>query len=223
MASEEGMTAQAVYRSIKARLMAGEFKAGEKLRPDVLKESYGISSSAMREVLLRLAHEHLVSQEEQRGFHVPVASEKRLTELMNLRILLECEGARLSIKHGDLEWEARLNAAHHKLAHIEAKMRAAGDITEFVPIWTRIDWEFHDTLLSACPSDTLRAIHRNIYEQFRQQVVAELESAGFREATVPEHEAILVAAIRRDVAACHAALNAHLQTYRDDLRDRKTA
>ncbi|MFP1630808.1 GntR family transcriptional regulator [Zhengella sp. ZM62] len=223
MANEEGMTAQAVYRSLKTRVMAGEFRAGDRLRPDVLKESYGISASAMREILLRLAHEHLITQEEQRGFHVPVASEKRLTELMNLRILLECEGARLSIKHGDLEWEARLNAAHHKLAHIEAKMRAAADIIEFVPIWTRIDWEFHDTLLSACPSDTLRSVHRNIYEQFRQQVVAELESAGFREATVPEHEAILVAAIRRDVDACKAAIHAHLQTYREDLFDKKSA
>lgn len=213
------MRPPSVYRSIKARLMAGEFKAGEKLRPDVLKDSYGISASAMREILLRLAHENLLAQEEQKGFHVPFASVKQLTDLMNLRILLECEGAKDSILNGDLEWEARLNAAHYKLAHIEQKMKAAPDIAPFVPIWTRIDWEFHETLLSACPSDILRFTHRNIYEQFRQQVVAELKSAGFREETIPEHAAILAAAIKRDIPACHSAIHTHLQTYRDNLLD----
>lgn len=212
------MRPSSVYRSFKARLVAGEFRAGEKLRPDAFKDSYGISASAMREIFLRLTYENLLTQEEQRGFRVPVADEKRLTDLMNLRILLECEGAKESILNGDLEWEARLSAAHHKLAHIEQKMKAAPDIAPFVPIWTRVDWEFHDTLLSACPSDILRATHRNIYERFRQQVVAELKSAGFREETIREHAAILKAAIERDIPACRSAIDAHLQTYRDDLR-----
>ncbi|MEZ5451065.1 MAG: hypothetical protein R3E89_19600, partial [Thiolinea sp.] len=32
----------AIYRSLKCRLMAGEFPAGERLRPDTLKKQYGI-------------------------------------------------------------------------------------------------------------------------------------------------------------------------------------
>ncbi|MCT8997611.1 GntR family transcriptional regulator [Chelativorans intermedius] len=220
MNAGKAMRPSAAYRSLKTRLMAGEFRAGEKLRPDMLKDAYGISASAMREVFLRLAHESLLVQEEQRGFRVPAASRRRLAELMNLRILLECEGVRQAIREGDLEWEARLAAAHHKLVHIERKMRSAPDIAPFVPLWTRIDWEFHDTLLSACPSEVLRATHRNIYEQFRQQVVAGLEHAGFREETIPEHAAILKAAIERDVPACQAAIHAHLQVSRDEAGER---
>ncbi len=219
MAAQEGTTLGAIYRSVKARLMAGEFPAGEKLRPDALRETYDVSASAMREVFLRLAHERLLSQEEQRGFRVPEADARRLTELMDLRILLESEGAADSIRNGDVEWEAQLYAAHHKLGHIEQKMQEAGDIAPFIPIWTRIDWEFHDTLLSACSSASLRATHRNIYEQFRQQVVAEMSSAGFRPETIPEHAAILNAAVARDIPACQAAIAAHLQTYRRDVAD----
>ncbi|WP_313958452.1 GntR family transcriptional regulator [Chelativorans salis] len=220
MNAETAMRPSAIYRAVKARLMAGEFKAGEKLRPDMLKDAYGISASAMREIFLRLAHENLLTQEEQKGFHVPFANEKQLTDMMNLRILLECEGAKESILNGDLEWEARLAAAHHKLVHIERKMKAAADIAPIVPIWTRIDWEFHETLLLACPSDVLRATHRNIYEQYRQQVVAGLKSAGFRPETTSEHAAILKAAIERDIPACQSAIHTHLQTYRGDVGER---
>jgi DNA-binding GntR family transcriptional regulator len=221
MALQEGMTLGAVYRSVKARLMAGEFPAGDKLRPDALRDSYDVSASAMREVFLRLVYENLLSQEEQRGFRVPEPDERRLTELMRLRILLESEGAADSIRHGDVEWEAQLYAAHHKLGHIESKMKDAADIGPFVPIWTRIDWEFHEVLLSAGGSDVLRATHRNIYEQFRQQVVATLSSAGFRLETIPEHAAILSAAVARDIPACQAAIAAHLQTYRADVRENR--
>jgi DNA-binding GntR family transcriptional regulator len=215
------MTPSSAYRAIKSRLLAGEYAAGARFRPDSFTSEFGISASAIREVFLRLAHEHLLDQEEQRGFHVPPASPSRLNELMRLRILLECEGARLSIENGDIEWEAMLNAAHYKLAHLETKMRAARDISEFIPIWVRTDWEFHDTLLSACGSQMLRQTHRNVYEQFRLQVVLSLDTAGFRSETLAEHAAILRAAIARDAAACAKAIDIHLQTYREHLPAQK--
>lgn len=214
---QEGMNQAAVHRSVKARIMAGEFPAGAKLRPDVLRRTYDVSASAMREVFLRLAAEGLLAQEEQRGFHIPAADPRRLTELMELRILLESEGAAASIRLGDLDWEAGLAAAHHKLAHIESKMREAADIAPLVAIWTRIDWEFHEALLSACPNRALREAHRDVYEKFRQQVVAAVASAGFRAETIPEHKAIMAAAVARDETACRAAIRSHLQTYREDM------
>lgn len=207
----------AVYRSLKERLITGELKAGEKLRPDDLKGRYGLSASAIREILLRLTHSNLLQQHEQRGFQVPKASIQLLDELMSLRILLECEGAKQSIEHGDIEWEARLNAAHHKLAHLETKMRSAADPAEFIPIWTRFDWEFHETLLSACPSATLRQSYQNTYERFRQQVAAVIDMAGFRKTTLAEHEAILRGAIERDANACQQAIHSHVRTFQAEL------
>ena len=207
------MTPSLAYKVIKSRLMFGEFAAGSKIRPDSFKVEFGISASAIREVFLRLAHEHLLEQEEQRGFYIPHASRSRLNELTQLRILLECEGARLSIENGDIEWEALLNAAHYKLAHLETKMRETPDISDFIPIWVRTDWEFHDTLLSACSSEVLRQTHRNIYEQFRLQVVLASEFAGFRSETLTEHAEILHAAISRDATACGKSIENHLQTF----------
>ena len=154
---------------------------------------------------------------EQRGFHIPESDLKLLHDLMELRALLEGEGAAQSLRMGDMEWEADLAAAHHKLAHIESRMADNGQLRELVPIWTRVDWEFHDTLLSACPSGALRETHRSVYERFRQQVVAATPDAGFRRETISEHAAILDAAVRRDEAATREAIRKHLWTYRDDM------
>lgn len=215
MGVHQNATPMAIYWSLRTRLIAGEFVAESRLKPDMLKQTYGCSASTIREILIRLTADGIVSLEEQRGFRVPASSEKRLRELTHLRLLLECEGAALSIAHGDIEWEARLTAAHHKLAHIESKMKDNSDIEPFVSVWTKCDWEFHDTLMSACGSDLLRQTHRSVYDQFRQQVVSELRYFGFYNETIIEHEAVLEAALARDPVLCAEKLKAHLRVYRD--------
>ncbi|MEE2953354.1 MAG: GntR family transcriptional regulator [Pseudomonadota bacterium] len=217
-----GVSPQAMYQSFKGRLISGEFAAGERLRPDRFRDEYGMGATAIREVFLRLTGEQLLTTEEQRGFHMPEASFEKLEETLAYRLLLEAEGARLAFLHGDLEWEARLYAAHHKLAHIEHRMNEMAEIKPVIPVWTRIDWEFHEVLMSACPSTTLREAHRNSFERYRQQVVAILPTYGFRPETIPQHAAILKAATERDAEACRRAIEAHLTSHRDLIVERKT-
>lgn len=199
-------------------LLGGEFSPGQKLKPDALRLRYNISASSMREVLLRLAGEGLVEAEDQRGFSVPDASFSRMSELLKLRALIECEGARGSILQGDLEWEARLNAAHHKLSHIEQRLNITGDTKELLPIWTRADDEFHQTLVDACGSQALIEMRANLFQRARQQVVACDPKFGFRVGTVPEHNAILEAALARDIDACEKAIHAHMTSFQRSLQ-----
>ena len=198
-----------IYNDISERLAAGEFAAGSRLKADDLRKHYGVSASTMREILFRLAHGGFADFEEQRGFRVPPASLARLLEVRHMRILLESEGARLSIANGDMEWEARLNAAHHKLAHIEVKMRTAERLREHIAIWTRFDLEFHETLVSACGSELLREILRGLFFRYRQLLVGLVTNYGFRSGTVGEHKAILDAALERDPVRCALAIRDH--------------
>ncbi|MDF1775318.1 MAG: GntR family transcriptional regulator [Rhizobiaceae bacterium] len=206
-----------VYLDLRDRLISGRFKPGQKLMPSQLKADYNTSASTIREILFRMSCEGFVDFQEQRGFRCPHSSEQKLLELTHLRILLECEGAAGSIRNGDVEWEAQLNASHHKLAHIESKMKSADDITPFVAVWSRSDWEFHQRLISACGSSLLIETHRGIYDRFRQQVVSELRTFGFRAETIPEHKAILDAALQRDIPTCTKAIEDHLRVYRDHV------
>lgn len=206
-----------IYDDISERLASGEFPAGSRLKADDLRKDYGVSASTMREVLFRLSYGGFAVFEEQRGFRVPPASAQRLLEVRHLRILVETEGARLAIEKGDMEWEARLNAAHHKLAHIEVKMRESGRLRENIAIWTRFDWEFHDTLISASGSQLLRETLQGLFFKYRLLLVGIVTDYGFRSGTVSEHKAILDAALERNAERCAEAIRQHYG-FLDDLK-----
>lgn len=200
---------RSIYDSIRNRLAAGELAPGKKLKPDELRRAYGCSASMLREVLFRLACGGYVDFEEQRGFRVPSPSLNRLLDIVHMRVLIEAEGAALSIARGDMEWEARLNAAHHKLAHLESRMNTADRLEDYIGIWTRFDWEFHETLISACGSQLLQETLHSLFYRYRQHLVGLVPDCGFRRGTVEEHKAILDAALARDPGGCAGAIRRH--------------
>ncbi|KAG1648429.1 putative HTH-type transcriptional regulator BphR [Nymphon striatum] len=155
------METPAIYDDLHRKLVTAQFDHGEKLKSEELRKIYGCSANTIREVLFRLSTAGLVAFEEQRGFRARRTSRERQHDLTQFRILLEQEGVSLSMKHGDIEWEARLSAAHHKLSHIEAEVRRTGTVVPVLPLWSNAEWEFHDTLISACNSPLLRETLQN--------------------------------------------------------------
>lgn len=208
-----------IYWDVRGRLITASFEAGQKLKPDELRLHYGCAASTIREVLFRLSCDQLVEFQDQRGFRVPQASRLRLKELTQLRTIIEQECVRLSIANGGLEWEANLTAAHHKLAHVEDKMHAADDQSAFKNVWCAGEWEFHNTLISACGSATLIAAYRDIYDRQRQQLVMAVENSGSREGNIAEHRGVLDAALARDAELCTARIETHLKTGLKALKD----
>lgn len=204
-----------VYDRLRENLIIGAFAPGTKLKPQYLKDQLSCTTGVVREALIRLAGEGLVDFESQRGFRAIVPTEKSFYEVTHLRTLIECEGARLSIQNGDMDWEADLIAAHHKLAHLEERMRSEADLRSLLEVWSRYEWTFHSTLLSACGSDLLKEQHRAIFDKFRLHLLAKARSFGFRgEVTIREHGDILAAALARDVDACQQAIQKHFRIYR---------
>ena len=214
MLQNEAMTYDTdMYRDLEKRLTTNEFLHGAKLRAEILREEFGCSASSVREVLLRLSTQGLVNFQEQRGFRVPEQSSQKLIELTHIRILLEGEGAVLSIREGGVAWEARLTAAHHKLIHIENRIQALDDPTELVDIWFSCEGEFHQTLISACGSGTLKQLHSQIYAQFRQQLMEADRRFDFISANIKQHAEILDAALKADEALTRKRIHDHLKRH----------
>jgi DNA-binding GntR family transcriptional regulator len=201
-----------LYETLKSDILMGYFAPGSKLKIETLKERYGMGVNVIRESLARLATEDLVDSEDQKGFRVAEISSSRLADLTRLRILLETDGARHSIKNGGIDWESELVAAHHKLAYIEDKMIA--DEEAHMLIWHQCDWEFHAALISACGSQLHCLHHKRIFDQFRQYVMVDLKTNGFRgHDIIDEHQAIVQAALQRDYPQCAKALETHIGFY----------
>lgn len=204
-----------IYIDLKRKLMTAHFRPGEKLKPLVLQGHYGCSANTVREVLLRLAKVGLVDFELQRGANAKHATPELRHDVTKFRILLEQEGAALSIQYGGVAWEASLSAAHYKLRHIETKIEADGDVHPHLELWSDAELEFHGTLISECRSPILRETYQNIYAQFRQQMISQERgfNSSFFRSIIDEHQAILDAALSRDPDACKAAIFDHLKRH----------
>jgi DNA-binding GntR family transcriptional regulator len=195
------------YRHIRRDILFGRLAPAQKLKLDGLKESYGVSISTLRELLSRLTSEGLIVAEGARGFEVAPISPENLKEVANLRQLLECHAMALSFATGDMEWEGRVVAAHHKLAVVESRM-LAGDRSA-PDLWKRYDWEFHHALISACGSKVHLDAHSAAYDKYlRYQMIAVV----FRgEIAAREHRQLLECALRRDTKSAQGVLIKHIQ------------
>jgi DNA-binding GntR family transcriptional regulator len=195
------------YERIKKDIIFGTLAPGSKLKLDGLKAQYDASVSTLRETLNRLSSDGFVEAAEQRGFFVRSVSREDLTEIANLRILLECSALKTSIENGDADWEGNLVAAHHKLHLMEEKM-LSGDHSQ-KEMWKRYDWEFHKSLIEACNSQNLMSLHEIIYDKYLRYQMLVITDRG--EAAVKEHRQIFDAALARDVGAASKALEIHIR------------
>ncbi len=199
--------AESNYQRIRRDIIFGRLAPGQKLKLDNLKATYETSVSTLREILNRLTSEGLVVAEGQRGFEVARVSIADLREIAALRLLLEEHALEQSFEQGDLEWEALLVSAHHKLARMEAVM-ASGD-TGQAEDWKRYDWEFHQALIAACGSRLLMETHSAVFDKYlRYQMVALSYRGGVAE---QEHRQLLDAALKRDSTKAKDILKRHIQ------------
>lgn len=204
--AEAETVGEGVYRRIRSDILFGRLAPGLKLKLDPLKADYGVSVSTLREILGRLVSERLVVAEGQKGFAVAPVSAANLKEIAALRQLLECNALERSFRAGDMEWEGRVVAAHHRLQRMEQRM-AAGE-TAATEAWKRYDWQFHQALISACGSRLLIATHAAVFDKYlRYQMIV----LGFRgRIAEDEHAGMLDCALKRDAETACAILRRHV-------------
>lgn len=200
-------TGEQAYERIRTDIVFGKLRPGQRLTLEKLRPAYGVGISTLREILSRLTPEGLVTAEGQRGFQVAPCSAEDLKEIAALRLLIEKDALAKSFQSGDMEWEGRVVAAHHKLARMESGLLAGDD--SMTQQWKRYDWEFHQALVSACGSKALLELHSGIYDRYlRYQMVFVI----FRgQVAAEEHRALLDCALNRDAARAEAILERHIQ------------
>lgn len=207
MSKQPSTIGASTYQRIKRDIIFGALQPGSKLKLDALKERYSASLSTLRETLNRLASDGFVEAPEQRGFLVTPVSREDLTEISELRVLLECHALELSIANGDTDWEGNLVAAHHKL-HLMEQQLLKGDDSE-KETWKRYDWEFHQAMIAACNSRNLLSLHSIIYDKYLRYQMLVLTYRG--EEAVNEHKGMFDAALARDADTAKKLLVDHIR------------
>jgi DNA-binding GntR family transcriptional regulator len=196
----------AAYGEIRADIIFGRLAPGERLKLEPLKKRYEVSITTLREILNRLTSEGFVLAEGQKGFEVAPVSDADLRELAELRILLESHALERSFREGDVEWEASVVAAHHRLRVMEDKMLAGDHSVR--ETWKRYDWGFHHALISACGSRALLAAHGAVFDKYLRYQMLTLTFRGAPAAA--DHRELRDAALARDAEAGKQILRRHI-------------
>lgn len=204
---EAATLGSSLYEQLRHDIVFGLLRPDTKLKLDSLKNLYQASVPTLRETLNRLASEGFVSAPAQRGFFVAPVSSADLTEIAQLRILLETHALRISIQNGDTNWEADLLAAYHRLRQSEKQM--LGGDHSVKELWKYYDWKFHQLLIRNCQSANLLALHGLIFDKYLRYQMLVLTFRGSPAAV--EHNELFEAAMSRDAENACAMLTRHIE------------
>ncbi|GIH62239.1 MULTISPECIES: GntR family transcriptional regulator [Microbispora] len=201
------MLSEQVYAHLRDAIMRGDYAPGDALKPQDLAKEHGVSLAVVREALVRLVGEGLADRLPNRGFAVPAFSDRRWQEIAEARRTIEPVVLRMSIERGDVDWEARVRAAHHRLARTPAYVPEEGE--HYSSAWSEAHRVFHRTLLEGCGNPVL-------LETFdRMWTASELARRWAAQRTpdrdaLGEHRRLEEAALARDADTAAEVLAQHL-------------
>ncbi len=190
------------YDQIRTLILDGEMEPGTRLGQVELADRLGISRTPVREALLRLTGEGLVSTLSNRGFRVADLGLDAVMRRLEIRLLLEPGVARLAAQRAT---PADVEALRRTIAS-EA---AAGD-SHSAHDASRL---FHVTLARAAHNeDLVTTLEAQWINEVGRRLLAQRASAPTWQGTdVAEHEAITAAVEAGDGELAHLLTHDHIE------------
>jgi DNA-binding GntR family transcriptional regulator len=196
----------AVLAHLRAEILSARLKPGEKILIAAVAKRLGVSLSAVREALSRLAAEGLVRAEDQRGFCVSPVSIEDLRDITRTRIDLESLALRRAIELGDERWAEGVQATHAELAAVP--LPPPGEPGPQFERWRTLHQRYHQALVAGCRSDWLLRFRHILFEQSERY---RFLAYGVQPRDIEgEHQSIMQATLARDAEAAVKALSDHL-------------
>jgi DNA-binding GntR family transcriptional regulator len=201
------MLSEQVYGHLRDAIMRGDYAPGDALKPQDLAKEQGVSLAVVREALVRVVGDGLADRLPNRGFAVPAFSDRRWQEIAEARRTIEPVVLRMSIERGDVDWEARVRAAHHRLVRTPAYVPEEGE--HYSSAWAEAHRAFHRTLLEGCGNPVLLETFDRLWTASELARRWSAHRAPERDA-IEEHGRLEAAALARDADTAAEVLAQHV-------------
>ncbi|WP_406179274.1 GntR family transcriptional regulator [Streptomyces sp. NBC_01006] len=201
------MLSEQVYAHLRDAIMRGDHAPGAPLKPQDLAKEQGVSLAVVREALVRVVGEGLADRLPNRGFAVPSFSDRRWQEIAEARRTIEPVVLRMSIEPGDVDWEARVRAAHHRLVRTPAYVPQESEYC--TSAWAEAHRAFHRTLLEGCDNSALLETFDRLWTASELARRWSAHRNPDRD-DAKEHRRLEEAALARDADTAAALLAQHL-------------
>ncbi|MFJ6003379.1 GntR family transcriptional regulator [Arthrobacter sp. NPDC092385] len=197
------------YAYLRENVLSDLSMQGQFLNEQELAERIGVSRTPVREAFLLLVADGLVELIPQRGAYIPIVTARQISDLMELRGVLESHAARVTVAAGSPPVEG-MQAILEQQSDLPDPLTGAS-VKEFI----RLDAMFHQELVDAAGNSLMSQTYRKL--QVRQVLVgveAMIKVDGRRQQVCTEHQAIIDALAAGDA---EKAILEHLAVTRSIL------
>ena len=195
---------ETLAQSLQERILNGEFKEGDPLVQEALAEEYEVSRMPVREALRQLEASGLIVMQTHKGAVVTSMPTEQVSEMFDLRTLLECDILGHAIPKMTDE---TLDESRSFLAQLEEAYRK-GDVAK----WGALNWEFHRSLY--VPADRVQTLGLiqgiNVQTDRYIRLQLQLAGAGAVSNAEKEHREILRLCEAREAREAVAYLRKHI-------------
>lgn len=199
------------YEKIKQAILTFQFLPNQALVEGELAAQLGISKTPVRDALMRLEKEGLVTRVPYKGTYVSDINNQDMANIFQIRIVLEGLAVRLAVEALDEEDFSRMQVL------ITEHARAIHD--RDVLATSRINSDFHNVIIQHCSNERLIQMLHNLDDHLKRYRLLSISQGMRSDKSVPEHQAILDAAQKRDADAAELAMKQHLFSAMEDLYD----
>jgi len=199
------------YEKIKEAILTFQFLPNDALVEGELASQLGISKTPVRDALMRLEKEGLVTRVPYKGTYVSDINNQDMANIFHIRIVLEGLAIQLAtelLTEEDFQKMEKLIAEH-------AEALKKGDVRGV----SRINTEFHNIIVNRCSNPRLQQMLHNLDDHLKRYRLLSISQGMRTEKSVPEHQAILDALRARDPKRAEMAMQTHLTSAMQDLYD----
>jgi len=191
-----------VADEVRTRIIDGRIRLGAGLSEQSLAAELGISKTPVREALLQLKQEGLVQVQPQRGTYVFRLEAEQVTQISELREVLELAAARAALQRN-------AGALAERMGELLSGMRQAYERDDRVA-YRRLDGDYHDALIDLCGNDYIRTAYRQIsfcIAALRSRLSNEV---ALNKASLADHKEMLRLVRAGDAASLQKLMRAHI-------------
>jgi GntR family transcriptional regulator, trigonelline degradation regulator len=179
-----------VAERLRAAIVTGHFKPGERLIERELCDMMGVSRTSLREALRELQADGLITLKPNKGLSVSVLTQETVRSIYEVRRMLEGLAARLFAKRASPEQMKALRDSVEELAEVYENFSAE--------TFTNVKGRFYDILLEGAGNEVAADMLRRIYTRASQLRVVSLSSTERTQQSIRELRAFCDALEARD-------------------------
>lgn len=203
---------QIVVEVLREKILSGDIAAGQPLRQSALAESLNVSRIPVREALVQLEAEGLVKFEAHKGATATELSVEQVTELFELRALIETDLLRKAIPNLSVDDLAQAKAV---LNEMEVAFRQ----TDSVASWSELNTRFHTCLYQAAERPhTLEVVH-GLNTHCDRYIRLQLLLAGGIPRAESDHRKLLDFCEQKQIDEATSLLKDHILHAADEIKE----